>query len=369
MSKLWLGKVLLSERVTVNPAPCLLRVQINPARLLSSGQLEKLASKEGQRRTVYFTKQLPIDSEGDEKKYARTQQYLGEWKDNKWHGKGTLEKADGTRYVGEWVAGKRHGIGTLWHRHKDGSLRKIYSGHWVNDVQTGRGTMNYSSGDLYIGDWDKGQRHGVGICTYAAGGVYEGEWFGDKRHGFGVYDYSNGDHFEGHWVDNNKEGQGVHFYYSADVKVHTKRYDGEWVDDVPRCGAYTEMPRDPLAPTSQSPDPLPGVELIDPEGVLATRLADVRAERAEHRARRVQLEDHFTPEELDALRAAFERVDVLGKGAIPREQLAAAFQQVGMAPAEDAIIAVLAKLKKQEAASLTFADFAQAADLLSPVEQ
>ena len=113
--------------------------QINPARLLSSGQIERLASKNGGHRTVYFTKELPPEGNSYEKKYARTQQYLGEWKDNKYEGKGTLEKADGTRYVGEWQDGKRDGVGTLWHRHKDGSLRKVYSGHWVNDTMTGRG--------------------------------------------------------------------------------------------------------------------------------------------------------------------------------------------------------------------------------------
>lgn len=88
---------------------------------------------------MYFTKQLPSEGEGSDKKYARTQQYLGEWKDNLWHGKGTLEKADGTRYVGEWKAGKRHGVGTLWKRHKDGSLRKVYTGQWADDDLCGRG--------------------------------------------------------------------------------------------------------------------------------------------------------------------------------------------------------------------------------------
>ena len=34
-------------------------------------------------------------------------------------------------------------------------------------------------------------------------------------------------------------------------QAHTKRYDGEWVDDVPTCGSYTEMPPDELAPASQ----------------------------------------------------------------------------------------------------------------------
>lgn len=337
----------------------------NPSRLLSSSEMDTLASKNGSRRTVYYTKHL----DGDE--YARTQQYLGEWKDNQWEGKGTLEKADGSRYVGEWLAGKRHGIGTLWQRQKDGSLRKMFSGRWIDDKFAGRGTMNYGSGDTFIGDWENGQRHGVGICTYASGGVYEGQWFCDQRHGFGVFDYPNGDHFEGNWVDDKKEGQGVHFYFHPEKKVHTKRYDGEWVDDVPKCGAYTEMPPDPLAPASRVPDPIPGVQLVDPNGVLSQRLAEVRAERAEHRAQRIKLEDHFTPEELDALRLAFDRIDIGESGAISREQLASAFMQVGMQPSEEEIAGVVAQLGKTEdrAATFTFSDFAQAADMLSPVEQ
>lgn len=230
--------------------------------------------------------------------------------------------------------------------------------------------MNYANGDVYMGPWLQGQRHGQqGMCTYAAGGVYEGEWFGDKRHGFGVYDYPNGDHYEGHWIDDKKEGKGQYFYFCTSSKVHTKCYDGEWVDDVPRCGAYTEMPRDPLAPASQKPNPLPGIELIDPGSVLAGRLAEVRSERAQHRAKRVQLEDRFTLEELEALRAAFERVDDAEAGHISRAKLMEAFHAVGMSPDKAHVDEVLKSLNKHDAASFTFADFAQAADELSPVEE
>jgi hypothetical protein len=115
----------------------------NPARLLSSSELEGLAAKNGTRRTVYYTKKLPGE---DVNAYARSQQYLGEWKDNQWEGKGTLEKVDGSRYVGEWLAGKRHGVGTLWQRQKDGSLRKVYSGHWEDDTMCGRGAPAHRAG-------------------------------------------------------------------------------------------------------------------------------------------------------------------------------------------------------------------------------
>ena len=234
--------------------------------------------------------------------------------------------------------------------------------------------MNYENGDVYKGEWDKGERHGKGMSFYASGDVYEGDWFCDKRHGFGILDYANGDHFEGAWVDDNKEGKGVHFYFNREKKVHTKRYDGEWVDDRPKCGAYTEMPPDPLAPASLQPDPLQPLQLVDAEGVLETRLSEVRAQRAQVRAKRVKLEDHFTPEELDALRLAFDRADPSKAGVLGREQLAIAFNQVGMDPSEEDLASVVAQLGKSTSSymddvSFTFADFAQAADLLSPVEQ
>ena len=327
---------------------------------------EWAARREGPRRAVFYTKQV----EGPPNvAYARTSQYLGNWKNNQYHGKGTLEKADGTRYVGEWQDNERHGNGTLWHRHSDGSLRKIYAGQWVHNQQHGRGTYTHKSGDAYIGEFQRGVRAGVGICTYEAGGVYEGEWLGDKRHGFGVFDYKNGDHFEGHWIEDMKEGQGVHFYYHAEKKAHTKRYDGEWVDDLPKCGAYTEMPPDELAPASQIPDPIPAVELQDAGGVLAARLNEIRAERAHHRAARISLEEQFTPEELEALQLAFSRVDVQLSGSLDYQQLPLAFAQVGMSPSQQELEVALAQMGQAAdgGAGFSFADFAQIADLLSPV--
>jgi len=324
-----------------------------------SSALESGATRTGARRTIYYTKQV-------EEGYARTHQYLGEWKDNKWDGKGTLEKTGGSRYVGEWKAGLRHGSGTLWQRHADGSMRKIYAGQWDNDQQHGRGTLNYKNKDVYVGEWHRGVRAGVGICTYADGGVYEGEWLNDKRHGFGVFDYRNGDHFEGHWIEDLKEGQGVHFYYHKEKKAHTKRYDGEWVDDVPKCGSYTEMPPDELAPASQVPDPIPAVGLVDASSVLANRLNEIRTERAHHRAKRISLEEQFTPEELEALQLAFERTS--GTGSLSFAQLFEAFSQVGMSPSQPEVESALAHLGRSVDAGLSFADFAQLADILSPVD-
>ena len=41
--------------------------------------------------------------------------YVGEYKDEKYHGQGTFTFPDGTKYVGEFKDGKRHGQGTFTH--------------------------------------------------------------------------------------------------------------------------------------------------------------------------------------------------------------------------------------------------------------
>ena len=137
------------------------------------------------------------------------------------------------------------------------------------------------------------------------------------------------------------------------------RYDGEWVDDLPKCGAYTEMPPDELAPASQVPDPIPGIELQDPTGVLAERLGEIRAERAHYRAKRISLEEQFTPEELEALQLAFERTSTTGQ--LSYSQLFEAFSQVGMSPSEVELDDALAQFGRAADASFAFADFAQMA--------
>jgi hypothetical protein len=149
-----------------------------------------------------------------------------------------------------------------------------------------------------------------------------------------------------------------------------RRYDGEWVNGVPRCGYYTEMPPDALVPASRLPQPLPPVELAAPERVISDRLAEIRRDRAHVRAERVPLDEHFTPEELEALRVAFGRVDIDEIGEIPLADLPRAFAQVGMEPTDDEMARLLAHLNKRHEpeTTFTFAEFSQAADFLAPLE-
>ena len=47
------------------------------------------------------------------KKYPDGAKYIGEFKDDKYHGQGTLTFADGVKYVGQFKDDKYHGQG-LW---------------------------------------------------------------------------------------------------------------------------------------------------------------------------------------------------------------------------------------------------------------
>ena len=59
----------------------------------------------------------------------------------------------GSKYVGEWKDGKRHGQGTLY---------------YLAD--------NQFKGDIYVGEFKDGKWHGQGTYTFADGRVKEGIW-------------------------------------------------------------------------------------------------------------------------------------------------------------------------------------------------
>ena len=75
--------------------------------------------------------------------------------------------SDGTSWVFRGhlnAAGLRHGHGeckTFW-RNTD-FLMSTYTGNWVNDVRSGRGTVLFREGHLYDGEWCNGEGHGQGV--------------------------------------------------------------------------------------------------------------------------------------------------------------------------------------------------------------
>ena len=81
-----------------------------------------------------------------------TGKYVGEYKDNKYHGQGTYTYADGAKYVGEFKDDKYHGQGT--YTYADGAK---YVGEYKDDKKHGQGTYTFASGDKKVGEWKDGK--------------------------------------------------------------------------------------------------------------------------------------------------------------------------------------------------------------------
>ena len=81
----------------------------------------------------------------------------------------------------------------------------------------------------------------------------------------------SGDHFEGNWVNDKREGQGSYFY-----ALKNKLFVGEYVEDMPKVGIYTEVKetdgpdeeKDLKLREFEDIPPIPPLGLRDPIGVL-----------------------------------------------------------------------------------------------------
>ena len=180
---------------------------------------------------------------------ANGNKYVGEWKDDKKHGQGTLYAADRTvKKQGVWeddefqYAQKEKSplppcpsdqtqryhncFGTYTFGPKSKWAGDKYVGEFKDDKKHGQGTYSYASGDKYVGEFKDGKSHGQGTYSYASGDKYVGEFKDDKKHGQGTYTFADGDKYFGEYRDGKRQGQGT--LYAADGAV---KKQGIWKDD------------------------------------------------------------------------------------------------------------------------------------------
>jgi len=111
-------------------------------------------------------------------------------------------------------------------------------------------------------------------------------------------------------VNDKKECQGI-YYYREKAKI----FVGEWVDDTPKAGVYTQVEDEELLakiPKKKyftdpyfQPD-LPNLYVKDPGSVLEEAMESVKKSRASYRAQHIPIEAMFTRNELLELQRAFE---------------------------------------------------------------
>lgn len=151
--------------------------------------------------------------------YTDGTKYVGEWKNGKYHGQGTLipppnSEWAGDKYVGEFKNDKYHGQGTYTYSNGD-----KYVGEYKNNYKDGKGTTTYANGSVYIGEYKDGERHGMFTVTHANGDKYVGEYKNSKKDGQGTYTYANGDRYVGDFKDGERSGQGIATFADGDYYV------------------------------------------------------------------------------------------------------------------------------------------------------
>lgn len=127
-----------------------------------------------------------------------------------------------------------------------------------------------------------------------------------------------------------REGQGSYFYAQKN-----KLFVGEYVEDQPKVGIYTEV-RDGLSREEDQSEklrdfddipPIPELGLRDPVGVLETSFKRVRQRRILYRARYMSIGQMFQQHELDEMLHQFA---AFGSQTISHEQLIFLLNQMGI---------------------------------------
>jgi hypothetical protein len=144
---------------------------------------------------------------------------------------------------------------------------------------------------------------------YANGDVYEGAWQADLKHGYGILEKKNQDKYHGFWNKGLKEGQG-YYYYSSTGKI----YLGEWHEDVPRSGIFTDVDDENLKKEYKkhflSEDPvamIPELRLKNPYNVLEESISNIHFLRSVKSAKDKNINELFSSEFISDLTLIFTK--------------------------------------------------------------
>lgn len=153
-----------------------------------------------------------------------------------------------------------------------------------------------------------------------------------------------------------------------------KVFVGEWVDDTPKCGVYSEV-HDPEKPEEKKPetytDPepqslIPNIELAHPSELLQDSLQIVKKDRLFYRARYMPLVELYTKSEMPELIHEFSLatgstdIDVC-----PLIDIMTTLSRMKMPCSEDTIKDYLKTLFKDEEINLQEIDFEMFARLVA----
>lgn len=148
--------------------------------------------------------------------YKMYEKYIGYWKDDMYHGKGTLydETCFQMEYEGQFQYGKKHGKGTLY-----GAFEK-YIGEFQNDKREGYGILYDGDEIVYYGMWKEDCYDGKGFTfTKDETLLYKGQFKKNNIDGYGTFYYENGNiAYTGSVKDGKYNGYGELYYPNTKLR-------------------------------------------------------------------------------------------------------------------------------------------------------
>ena len=173
---------------------------------------------------------------------ASSSLYTGWVAHSRAHGHGVRCWHNGDIFSGQWVDGVCNGIGSWLSQDRHDSLGSIlYSGHWRNDKEHGRGTLLSSMPSLgrmlFHGRFVDGWLTGMGSVYFADSGqlYYVGRMAGGAFDGEGVMRLEDGSLYVGGFVDGTFKGKG-RWVDTRECSVYTGRFKHDYKHG---CGRLT----------------------------------------------------------------------------------------------------------------------------------
>lgn len=183
-------------------------------------------------------------------------EYSGTWAAGQWQGEGELTTSyllapdrTGKRaarirseYVGGFKQNLFHGVGTLTEYDENGEVSRKYEGAFNNGVMSGNGVLSYPSG-IERGRFIDGMLTGQGsIENFETGETQEGLFSRGQLNGIGRVLHGDGSMYEGTFKEGVKHGK---FTYTAEDGTQSKKFfiEGEEVsqqDYQQRFGVNTQ---------------------------------------------------------------------------------------------------------------------------------
>ena len=140
--------------------------------------------------------------------------YEGEKLNGFRHGKGKFYYSDGGMYDGEWKAGSMDGFGTLFYA--GGNI--AYKGEWKEDKFHGKGIVYNELPQNVNGYFDYTNFDNLGDFWVK----YEGEFVNDNKDGIGTLFITSGDRYQGSFKDDMVHGKGSYLFGDG------RRINGDW---------------------------------------------------------------------------------------------------------------------------------------------